>query len=152
MPVSQLDLGRYTGRWYEIARLDHRFERGLTDVRATYAVRPDGTVAVVNEGWDPDAGAWRRAEGTARRRGEPGGGSLEVSFFGPFRGGYHVVAIDPGYGHALVAGPSRRYLWILAREPRLSAATRAALVGRARDLGFAVEDLVWVEHGVAPAP
>ncbi|MCU0937483.1 MAG: lipocalin family protein, partial [Gammaproteobacteria bacterium] len=92
--VTPFDVRRYEGRWFEIARLDHAFERGLTDVSAIYRLRPDGSVEVVNRGYDPSKGRWREAVGTARFTGAADRGSLKVSFFGPFYGGYHVVALD----------------------------------------------------------
>lgn len=146
-PVRGFEIDRYLGTWYEIARLDHRFERGLTDVTATYAPRADGGITVRNRGYDPEAGTWEDATGRAYFRGDPSVASLKVSFFGPFFGGYHVIALDrEGYADALVTGPSRDYLWILAREPELPAARREALVGLARDAGYAVDELIWVEH------
>lgn len=153
-PVSAFDVQRYAGDWYEIARLDHRFERGLTHVRATYGLQGDGTVKVINRGYDPARGEWRVARGKARFLGDRTQGSLEVSFFGPFYGGYHVIALDQeGYRWSLVAGPDRDYLWILARDPRLDDAVRQQLLKKASELGFDVQKLIWVEQQAAvPAP
>jgi apolipoprotein D and lipocalin family protein len=145
-PVGGFDSGRYLGRWYEIARLDHSFERGLTNVTADYRRLDDGRLAVVNRGYDPKQKAWREASGVARFQGPPDVASLEVSFFGPFYGGYHVLVLDPDYRHALVAGPSRDYLWILAREPQLDQATLDGLISRARAWGFATESLILVDQ------
>jgi len=150
-PVGEFDGDRYLGRWYEIARLDHRFERGLADVSAEYARRTDGRIDVVNRGYDSKAGRWKEAHGVARFAGASNVGSLEVSFFGPFWGGYNILVLDPGYRHAMVAGPNRDYLWILAREPRLDATTLATLVDQAREWGFDTAALIYVTHGVAPA-
>jgi len=147
-PVHGFDLDRYLGTWYEIARLDHRFERGLTDVSATYTRREGGGISVRNRGFDPEAQGWREAVGRAYPIGDPTVASLKVSFFGPFYGGYHVIALDrDGYRDALVSGPSRDYLWILAREPVLEPGRREALTGFARAAGYDVEALIWVEHG-----
>lgn len=146
-PVEGFELERYLGRWYEIARLDHRFERGLTQVTAEYRRLDDGKVEVVNRGYDPAKGAWREVKGVASVLGSPQVGSLKVSFFGPFYGGYHVLVLDPDYRFALVAGPDRDYLWILAREPELDAAVKQRLVAAAADWGFATEELIWVEQG-----
>jgi apolipoprotein D and lipocalin family protein len=151
-PVSGFDVNRYLGRWYEISRLDHRFERGLVDVTAEYARRTDGRIDVVNRGYDPKANRWKEARGVARFAGAPTIGSLEVSFFGPFWGGYHIVVLDPAYQYALVAGPSRRYLWILARHPALQPATLTGIVEQARGWGFDTAGLIYVPHGTAPAP
>lgn len=149
--VSPFDLQRYQGHWYEIARLDHSFERGLTDVSATYTPQPDGSVQVRNRGFSPAKGEWRDIIGKARFTGAPTTGSLKVSFFGPFYGGYHVVALDADYRWALVVGPDLDYCWILAREKTLDADTRAAILARARALGVATDALIWVSHD-RPAP
>jgi len=146
-PVGGFDAERYLGRWYEIARLDHGFERGLTHVTADYRRLDGGRLEVVNRGYDPGKEAWREARGGARFRGSPDVASLEVSFFGPFYGGYHVLLLDPDYRYALVAGPSRDYLWILAREPQLDPAVRQRLSAAAAAWGFATDELIWVEHG-----
>ncbi len=146
-PVDDFALERYLGTWYEIARLDHRFERGLEDISARYALREGGEIEVVNRGFDPEAGEWKEAVGRAKPIGTPTTGSLKVSFFGPFWGGYHVIALDrEGYQHALVSGPNRDYLWILAREKQLEPAQRDALVEVAREAGFDVDALIWVSH------
>lgn len=146
-PVRGFDLSRYVGVWYEIARLDHSFERGMSDVSATYRVRDDGSVEVTNRGYDPARNDWRQSVGTARFIGEPTRGSLKVSFFGPFYGGYHVVALDPDYRWSLVLGPDTGYAWILAREKTLPPAVRDELVRRAREAGVDTGKLIWVNHG-----
>lgn len=144
--VTPFDLARYQGRWYELARLDHAFERGMTDVSATYTAQPDGSVRVLNRGFAPAAGLWREAVGKAWFTGAPTTGSLKVSFFGPFYGGYHVAALDPGYRWALVLGPDTGHCWILARDKQLDAAQRAAIVARAQALGIDTSALIWVSH------
>lgn len=146
VPVSGFDLSRYLGQWYEIARLDHSFERGMTDVSARYRLREDGSVEVVNRGYEPAKGRWREAVGTARFIGEPTRGSLKVSFFGPFYGGYHIAALDDDYRWSLVVGPDTGYAWILARDKTLPEGTRERLVQHAAALGIATNDLIWVEH------
>lgn len=145
-PVSGFELERYLGTWYEIARLDHRFERGLTRVTATYSRRDDGGVTVVNRGYDAAAGEWSEAVGRAYPIGEPGAGRLKVSFFGPFYGGYNIVALDPDYRFAMVSGPTRDYLWILARTPSLAAPLLQRLVDQAAALGFPVGSLIYVDQ------
>lgn len=153
VPVTGFEAMRYAGTWYEIMRLDHSFERGLTNVTATYDVRDDGTVGVVNRGFDPKACAWDSVEGTAAFQGDPDIASLSVTFFWPIAGGYHVFALDrQDYGFAAVSGPTRDYLWILARSPDLPAATRQTLVDAARDAGFAVDGLILVDHGAPTCP
>ena len=146
-PVAPFDVTRYKGTWYEIMRLDHSFERGLTNVTATYGLRDDGNVSVLNRGFNRAKCRWDEADGTARFLGEPSVASLSVTFFWPFAGGYHVIALDrQDYGYALVAGPTRNYLWILARRPDLESETRDALVARARELDFPVDELILVDH------
>jgi len=144
--VQGFDADRYLGTWYEIARLDHRFERGLEDVTATYTKRPDGDIEVLNRGFDPERGQWKEARGRARFVGQPDLAMLEVSFFGPFYGGYNVLELDPDYRIALVAGPTRSYLWILARQPDPPRDDVDRLVQRAAALGFDTSGLIYVEH------
>jgi apolipoprotein D and lipocalin family protein len=148
--VSTVDPERYLGKWYEIARLDHSFERGLTDVTATYGKREDGGISVLNRGYDAGNAEWSEAEGRAYPLEDGDWSELKVSFFGPFYGGYNIVALDDDYQWALVVGPNRGFLWILARSPALDPAVTADLVARAERLDFPVEELIYVEHGVAP--
>jgi apolipoprotein D and lipocalin family protein len=146
-PVTGFELDRYLGKWYEIARLDHSFERGLTRITAEYSLRDDGGVRVINRGYDAKSGAWEEAEGRAYFVKSPDVGQLKVSFFGPFYGGYNIIALDKSdYQYSLVSGPDRSYLWILARKPRLDASIVEDLVMQARELGFPVDDLIFVEH------
>ena len=142
-PVRHFQADRYLGTWYEIARLDHRFERGLTDVSATYSRRSDGGIDVLNRGWDPGKETWREAQGRAYFLDGPEVASLKVSFFGPFYGGYHVFALDTDYRWTLISGPSRDYFWILAREPTIDPATLAMLLEKARHAGFDTQALIF---------
>lgn len=146
VPVSGFELPRYLGQWYEIARLDHSFERGMTNVSARYRLRDDGSVEVVNRGYEPAKGLWREAVGTARFIGEPTRGSLKVSFFGPFYGGYHIAALDPDYRWSLVIGPDTGYAWILARDKTLPIGIREKLVQQAAAAGIDTNALIWLEH------
>jgi apolipoprotein D and lipocalin family protein len=150
-PVRGFQADRYLGTWYEIARLDHSFERGLSDVSATYARRGDGGIDVLNRGFDAAKGEWREARGKAYFIDAPDVASLKVSFFGPFYGGYHVMALDPDYRWSMVAGPDHGYFWILARTPVLPEATLQDLLARARQAGFDLSGLIRVEHGRAVA-
>lgn len=145
-PVGNFELARYLGRWYEIARLDHSFERGLVNVTADYSLRDDGRVEVINRGFDPARNAWRDATGVARFQGARDVGSLEVSFFGPFYGAYNVLVLDADYRYALVAGPDRDYLWILSRNPQLDRPTLDSLLASAKSWGFATEKLIFVDQ------
>ena len=144
--VSPFSLERYQGRWYEIARLDHSFERGMSDVSAFYTPQADGSVRVVNRGFHSEDKRWGEAVGKALFTGAPTTGSLKVSFFGPFYGGYHVAALDPDYRWALVIGPNTEYAWILARDKQLQPAQRDAIVARAQALGVDTNALIWVAH------
>ena len=151
--VSGFDLDRYLGKWYEIARLNHRFERGLTDVSATYTTREGGGVTVLNRGYDADKGRWEEALGKAFFVDEPDIGELKVSFFGPFYGGYNVLELDKAnYSYALVAGPNRNYLWVLARTPQLDQEILAKLVATAESLGFPTEELIYVDQSASEKP
>lgn len=145
-PVTPFDLARYEGRWYEVARLDHSFESGMTDVSATYQRQSDGSVRVLNRGFDVGKNDWRQAEGKAQFTGDTNTASLKVSFFGPFYGGYHVAALDADYQWALVVGPDRSYCWILSRTKQLAPAVREQLIARAQALGIDTQALIWVTH------
>jgi apolipoprotein D and lipocalin family protein len=145
-PVTGFVADRYLGTWYEVARLDHSFERGLTRVTATYTARADGGIDVLNRGYDAEEGEWREARGRARFVGPRDVASLEVSFFGPFYGGYNVIDLDPGYTIALVSGPTRGYLWILSRSPEPLRGEIERLVARARSLGYDTSGLIYVSQ------
>lgn len=146
-PVTSFEIDRYLGQWYEIARLDHSFERGMSDVNATYQLQGDGSVRVINRGYDTRRQAWKEAVGRALFIGDSRTASLKVSFFGPFYGGYHVIALDrQNYRWSLVAGPDRDYLWILARDRTLPGDVLEQLLSQAQALGFATDKLIWVDH------
>lgn len=152
-PIDNFDLKGYLGTWYEIARLDHRFERGLNDVRADYALREDGAISVRNAGYGDDG--WEIAEGRAVPVGDPTQGHLKVSFFGPFYGAYVIFALDQGAGWALVSGPNRDFLWLLARTPSLPEAAQAQALALADAAGFATDALIFPTHrraGTTPVP
>ena len=149
--VEGFDVQRYQGTWYEIARLDHRFERGLTHVSATYTPKKGGGIAVENRGYDAQNERWKNIQGRATLSGTTGEGRLKVSFFWPFYGAYNVIALDrEDYSHAMVCGPSRDYLWILARESSLPSDVLESLVARAEQLGFRTENLIFVPQQDPP--
>ena len=150
--VSDFELQRYLGTWYEIARLDHRFERGLENVTATYSLRDDGGVRVINRGFDPEAGEWDEAEGKAYFTGPDDRGALKVSFFGPFYGGYNIVALDDDYRWSLVMGPDRDYFWILSRTQTLAPETLDDLLERARAMGVDTEALIYPQRPAIGEP
>ena len=146
--VDGFEVKRYLGAWHEIARLDHSFERGLSNVTATYALRDDGGIDVLNKGYDKKSGKWKQVEGKAYFVTGADVGRLKVSFFGPFYGGYNIIALDKeNYSYSLVCGPSRSYLWILARDKALEEETLRSLVGTAKRLGFETDRLILVDHG-----
>jgi apolipoprotein D and lipocalin family protein len=146
-PVAGFDLDRYLGKWYEIARLDHSFERGLDRVTAEYSMRDDGGVRVVNRGFSVRDQRWKEAEGKAYFVRGPEEGYLKVSFFGPFYGSYVVFELDrEDYRYSYVAGPSRSYLWLLARTPSVSDELVEKFVQRSRELGFDTDALILVDH------
>ena len=144
-PVTGFDQSRYLGTWYEIARLDHSFEHGLSDVSATYSVNPDGSIAVLNRGFDSDEGEWREANGIARFVQSPDIAHLKVSFFGPFYGSYVVFELGEDYDYAFVSGFNRCYLWFLARSPQVSETLRAEFLETIAELGFDSADLIWLD-------
>lgn len=146
-PISPFDANRYLGKWYEIARLDHRFERGKDHVTATYSPRNDGGITVLNRGYDPVKKEWSESEGKAYFTGKSDTAALKVSFFGPFYGGYNVIALDDDYQYALVSGPNRSYLWILSREPKIPNQVKKQYLAVAQRLGFDVDKLIWVDQG-----
>ena len=145
--VTDFEIDRYLGTWYEIARLDHSFERGLSSVSANYSLRDDGGVRVVNRGYSDQSGEWDEAIGKAYFVGASNVGQLKVSFFGPFYGGYNIIELDKSdYQYSLVAGPDRDYLWILSRTPHMQPDILQSLVDKARKLGFATDALIFVKH------
>ncbi|SHF36731.1 apolipoprotein D and lipocalin family protein [Microbulbifer donghaiensis] len=150
-PVQNFQLDRYLGTWYEIARLDHSFERGLSRVTAEYSRNPDGSVRVVNRGYSREQDKWKQAEGRATFVDREDTGHLQVSFFGPFYASYVIVELDKDYQYALVSGYSKSYLWILSRTPSLPQGTVSALVQRAAELGYPTERLIFVDQAAAPA-
>jgi apolipoprotein D and lipocalin family protein len=146
-PVTPFDLQLYLGSWYEIARLDHSFERGLSQVTATYSQREDGGVTVLNRGYRDATGEWQEARGRAYFLDSPQTASFKVTFFWPFYGGYHVIDLDrQNYNYALVCGPSRKYLWLLSRTPKLDEVITQQLISRANALGFDTSALIFVNQ------
>lgn len=146
-PVKDFKADQYLGIWYEIARLDHSFERGLQQVTATYSKREDGGLKVINRGYNVEKQQWEEAEGKAYFVDGADTGKLKVSFFGPFYGAYNIIVLDKvNYNFALVAGPDRDYLWILSRSPQLSFPVKAELVARAQALGFDTSKLIYVDQ------
>jgi apolipoprotein D and lipocalin family protein len=146
-PVDNFKAERYLGKWYEIARLDHSFERGLTNVTADYSLRNDGGIKVLNRGYSAKDNKWKEAEGKAYFVNGPDQGFLKVSFFGPFYGSYAVFELDrDNYSYALVCGPDKSYLWILTRSPKINEDLKNRLIVKAAALGFDTSRLIYVQH------
>jgi apolipoprotein D and lipocalin family protein len=146
-PVANFDLNRYMGKWYEIARLDHSFERGLERITAEYSMRDDGGVSVVNRGYSIEDEEWKVAEGKAYFVDEENKGYLKVSFFGPFYGSYVVFEIDQeGYEYAFVSGPNTSYLWLLSRTAQVQQEIIERFKRISKELGFDTSKLIFVNH------
>ena len=146
-PVENFDINRYTGKWYEIARLDHSFERGLDQVTAEYSLRDDGGVKVINRGFDTADNVWQDIEGKAFFVNSETEGHLKVSFFGPFYGSYVVFGLDhEAYQYAFVAGYNKSYLWLLSRTPTVSDELLARFVQTSGELGFDTDNLIFVKQ------
>ena len=144
-PQKDFELQRYLGTWYEIARLDHRFERGMEQITATYSLREDGGVKVLNRGYKTREGKWSEAEGKAYLLKDKETGFLKVSFFGPFYGSY--IVMDTDYeSYTMISGPDYSYFWILSRTPKLEAKTLKRLLNKAQKLGFATDKLIYPQQ------
>lgn len=150
-PVGNFDVSRYLGRWYEVARIDQRFEKGLVRTRAEYSLAPNGSVQVVNRGFDPRRNRWEEARGKAQFINSSDEAALKVSFFGPFYAGYHVVALDEQYRWAMVVGSSLDAFWILSRTPVLPSGVRQHLLSQAQQIGIDLDRILWVmQDGANP--
>lgn len=144
--VQNFDVNQYLGQWYEIARLDHSFEKNLNNVTATYSFRDDGLVRVENRGYNTKSEKWEDAEGRAKFKGAEDVGELKVSFFGPFFGSYNIVALDDDYKYALVLGDNYGFMWILSREKTIPEEIKAAYLGIAEETGYDTSELIWVQQ------
>ena len=145
-PVTSFQIERYLGKWYEIARLDHRFERGLTQISAEYSMRPDGGLKVLNRGYSKEKQEWSEAEGRGYFVQSPNEAYLKVSFFGPFFGSYIVFELDTvNYQYALISGPDKSYFWLLARTPTIDDNLKKKLIAKAVALGFDTTKLIFSE-------
>lgn len=146
-PVDHFKLDKYLGKWYEIARLDHSFERGLSRVTADYSLRSDGGIKVINRGYSEEKNSWKEAEGKAYFVKTPDIGYLKVSFFGPFYGAYIIFDLDhDNYQYALVSGPDKSYLWLLARSPDIKKDLKDRLIAKAAKLGFDTHKLIYAQY------
>lgn len=144
--VKPFDSKRYLGKWYEIARLDFKYEKNLNNVTATYSEKDNGQIQVDNRGYDTVKKEWKQSIGKAKLVKGPDEGRLKVSFFGPFYAGYNVIAIDADYQYALVAGNNLKYLWILSRTSSMPESVKNSYLAQAEKLGYRTSDLVWTAH------
>ena len=145
-PVSGFELDQYLGKWYEIARLDHRFERGLNNVTAEYSLRADGGVTIKNRGYMVMHSEWRDAEGKAFFVGETNTGHLKVSYLPLTWGSYAIFELDPDYQYAFVCGDDTSYLWLLSRTSQLDEYVLDDFIEKAEALGFDTSKLIYVHH------
>lgn len=145
-PVTRLDVERYDGTWYEIARLDHSFEEGLSNVTADYSLQDDGSIRVINRGYSEEEGQWQEAEGRAVFVDDGTDGHLKVSFFGPFYASYVVFRLDEDYRFAYITGYDRDYLWFLSRTPEVSDEALAEFRTVAEENGFDLDELIVVDQ------
>ena len=146
-PVEGFDVNRYVGTWYEIARLEQSFEKGLDNISAQYSLAKDGGIEVLNQGRNEETGEWKKADGKAYFIEQPTVGRLKVSFFGPFYGSYNIIALDKkNYQYSMVTGPNRSYLWILARSKSLPKEILDNLIADAKKQGFETHKLIMVRH------
>jgi len=144
--VKPFDSKRYLGKWFEIARLDFRFEKDLNNTSAEYSLNTDGTIKVVNRGYNYKSNEWKQSVGKAKFAGDTSEAKLKVSFFGPFYAAYNVIALDADYNYALVAGKNLKYLWILSREKTMPENIKQDYLKKAENLGYNIAELVWVDH------
>ena len=144
--VTAFEKTKYLGKWYEIARLDFKYERDLDNTTAEYSLNENGTIKVNNQGYNTKKGKWNQAIGKAKFVGDENIAMLKVSFFGPFYSGYNVIAIDDAYKYVLIAGESLKYLWILSRETTIPAEVKNKYLKIAEEVGYNTGNLIWVEH------
>lgn len=143
-PVHDFNVNRYVGKWFEIARLDNPFERGLNHISAEYSLEDDGGLVVINSGINSKSNRREYAEGKAYFTDKPDVGSLKVSFFGPFYSAYHIIELDKlNYDYVMITGSGFEYLWILARTPKIDEAVLRRLIKKARLLGYKTERLIF---------
>lgn len=145
-PVTDFNSEKYMGKWYEVARIENRFEKGLSQVTAEYSIEKNGKIKVVNSGFDAEKKEWKQAEGKAYFVNSDAEGYLKVSFFGPFYSSYVVFELDDNYHYAFVSGADKEYLWLLSRTPVLGEEVKEKFLARSIELGFDTGKLIWVEQ------
>lgn len=146
-PVKNFKVEKYMGKWYEIARLDHRFEKNMESVSAEYALNEDGTVSVLNTGFLSTEKVWKSIKGKAKFAGIQDEGFLKVSFFGPFYGSYIIFDLDQtAYQYAFIAGPNTDYLWLLSRTPTVNKDVIQRFENLATEKGFNTQNIIYVKQ------
>jgi apolipoprotein D and lipocalin family protein len=151
--VKDFEFDRYLGKWYEIARLDHYFERDLDNISAEYSLRDDGGVKVINRGFSKEDNEWKQAEGKAYFVDNSDSGHLKVSFFGPFYSSYVIFELDrKEYQYAFVSGSNTSYLWLLSRTPQIDQEVLEHFKKRSQELGFDTSKLIYVQHDKSGQP
>jgi apolipoprotein D and lipocalin family protein len=146
-PVAGFEIDRFTGRWYELARYPHRFEKNLSNVTATYTLNDDGSVDVVNRGYNVVSLEWKTAKGKAYFKKDPSLGLLKVTFFWPFYGEYKIIRLDKmDYSYAVITSSTFNYLWILSREPQLDQEVLSELLDDVVKLGFDRSRILMVDQ------
>lgn len=144
--VPRVDLDRYVGRWYEIARLPNRFEKQCAgSVTATYSVRADGKIEVVNR-CRKSSGAYTTATGKAKIVDKTTNAKLKVTFFWPFYGDYWILDLGDNYEYAVVGSPNRKYLWILSRNRQMDESLYRQLLAKMAARGFKTEQMIKTSH------
>ncbi len=148
-PVSDFELDKYLGVWYELGRMNYYWEKeNLINVSAEYGLNDDGTVSVKNRGYDEEKEKWQEFIGKAKFRGDNTMAAFDVSFFGPIWAGYNVLSVDDDYSYALVAGRNTDYMWILSRDLDIPAGVKLKYVAMLNEIGYDTEAINWVEHRV----
>jgi len=146
--IQDFDYKRYLGKWYEIARLDFKFEANMNNTTAEYSLNHNGTIRIENKGYNFVKNRWQKAIGKAKFRRLSSIAELKVSFFGPFYAGYNVIMLDAEYKYALVVGKDLRYLWILSREKSIPSQIKDQYLSKAETIGFKISHLIWVEQSM----
>lgn len=144
--VQNFESEKYLGKWYEMARIDFKFEKNLNQVTANYSKNPDGSIKVENRGYDYIKKEWKESIGEAKFVGNDNEARLKVSFFKPFWSGYNVIDIEDNYKYALVAGKNLDYLWILSREKTIPEDVKSRFLQKAKSIGYDTARLNWIEQ------
>ena len=145
--ITMFDLNRYLGKWYEVARYDHAFERGLVGTTAEYSLLDDGKIKVLNSGYiNTLDGTYQQSVGKAKPNRNGKAGQLRVSFFGPFYSDYYILDLAPDYSYSVVGSSSPKYLWILSRTPNLNPKVQSEILTNLQQRGYDTQKLIWVEQ------